>query len=171
MIQNNISFQQVEKSEFQYLLHYLLACSSSVTALYNFLPESGNTIRCWIINLFESSKLFIKNNLISSNRMIHFSFNLWSSPNNQAFLGIVSYWVDQNGCLQTALLGLKRFRGAYTGENQAEHFLEIICSWDILFQIGYFVLDNASNNDTAVFYIAKYLSSLNISFNATSCHL
>jgi len=59
----------------------------------------------------------------------------------------------------------------HTGENQAEHFLEIIHSWDILFQIGYFVLNNAFNNDTAVFYIAKYLSSLNISFNTTSHYL
>ena len=76
MIQNNISFQQVKKSEFQYLLHYLLACSSSATALCNSLPESGNTIHHWIINLFESSKLIIKNNLIPSNQMIHFSFDL-----------------------------------------------------------------------------------------------
>jgi len=76
MIQNNISFQQVEKSEFRYLLHYLLACSSSTTAICNSLPESGNTIRRWIINLFESSKLFIKNNLIPSNRIIYFSFDL-----------------------------------------------------------------------------------------------
>ena len=103
--------------------------------------------------------------------MIHFSFDLWSSPNNQAFLGIVGHWVDQNGCLQTAFLGLKWFHDTHTEENQAEHFLEIIHSWDILFQIGYFVLDNASNNDTAVFYIAKYLSSLNILFNATLHHL
>ena len=99
MIQNNISFQQVEKSEFRYLLCYLLACSSSTTAICNSLPESSNTIRHWIINLFESFKLFIKNNLISSNRMIHFSFDLWSSPNNRAFLSIVGHWVDQNGCL------------------------------------------------------------------------
>ena len=97
----------MEKSEFRYLLHYLLACSSSATALYNSLPESGNTIHRWIINLFESSKLIIKNNLIPSNQMIYFSFDLWSLPNNRVFLGIVGHWVDQNGCLQTALLGLK----------------------------------------------------------------
>ena len=89
----------MKKSEFRYLLYYLLAYSLSITTIYNFLLESSNTIYYWIINLFESSKLFIKNNLIPSNRMIHFSFDLWSLPNNQAFLGIVGHWVDQNGCL------------------------------------------------------------------------
>jgi len=53
---------------------------------------------------------------------IHFNFDLWSSPNHCALLGIVAHWVCLAGILQRTLLSLSRFRGRHTGENQTESF-------------------------------------------------
>ena len=171
MVQNNISFHQVEKPEFCNLLHYLLACSSSYIALSYSMPTSGNTVRQWILNYFYTSKSFTYDTLIPKNHMVHFSFDLWSSPNNRAFLGIVGHWVDTTGTLHSGLLGMKRFHGPHTGENQAVHFLDVIKDWNLFDNIGYFVLDNASNNDTAMASISENFHSLGKNFPFISHHL
>ena len=106
----------------------------------------------------------IKQNLASA-RMVHFTFDLWSSPNHRAFLGIVGHWVGADGKLHGTLLGLRRFHGSHTGINQAEHFWEVIKFYELETKIGYFTLDNASNNDTALVQIEAYLAERGIKFN------
>ena len=56
IIKNNISFRQVETSEFRYLLQYLVTCTSSPTAIFRSLPHSANTIKNWILDAFQISK-------------------------------------------------------------------------------------------------------------------
>jgi len=56
--------------------------------------------------------------------------------------------------------------GSHTGINQAEHFWEIIKFYKLEMKIGYFTLDNASNNDTALVQIAAYLAERGIKFNS-----
>ena len=65
--------------------------------------------------------------------------------------------MEQTLKLHSTGLGMKRFRGRHTGENQAKHFWDIIKTYQITEKIGYFTLDNASINDTALQHIAKYL--------------
>lgn len=60
---------------------------------------------------------------------------------------------------------MRRFRGRHTGENQAACFLEVVHPYRITEKIGYFTLDNASNNDTALQYIARHLKEQDISFD------
>ena len=66
---------------------------------------------------------------------------------------------------------MKRFHGPYTRENQASHFLEVIKDWNLFDNIGYFVLDNASNNDTAMASISEIFHSLGKDFPFISHHL
>lgn len=97
--------------------------------------------------------------------MVHFSFDLWSSPNHRAFLGIVAHWVDTAGNLHGLLLGLRRFHGAHTGSNQACHFWSVVEDFQITRKIGYFTLDNATNNDSALIEISTLLSNIGIAFD------
>jgi hypothetical protein len=48
------------------------------------------------------------------------------------------------------LLVIRQLRGAHSGENQAQIIIEVIEEYDLQDQIGYFVTDNATNNDTAI---------------------
>lgn len=96
---------------------------------------------------------------------IHFTFDLWTSPNHRAFLGVVAHWMDQGLRLHSTVLGLRRFRGRHTGENQAKHFWDIVKAYKITDKIGYFTLDNATNNDTALQHISQHLHDLGIDFN------
>jgi len=97
--------------------------------------------------------------------MVHFTLDLWTSPNHRALLGIVGHWVGDDGKLHGTLIGLRRFHGAHTGINQAPHFWEVIKFYELETKIVYLTLDNASNNDTALVQIAAYLAQRKIKFN------
>jgi hypothetical protein len=47
-------------------------------------------------------------------------------------------------------LAIRQLRGSHSGENQAEIIIEVIKDYDLGSRIGYFVTDNAYNNDTAI---------------------
>lgn len=96
---------------------------------------------------------------------IHFTFDMWTAPNHHAFLGAVAYWLDADYKLQSTVIGMRRLYGQHTGENQANCFFEIIKLDNIIDKIGYFTLDNASNNGTAMQFIAQKLEEHDISFN------
>ena len=86
-----------------------------------FLPSSGNTVNAWILWCFAISQQALKV-IPRGIPMVHFSFDLWSSPDHWAFLGVVGHWVPwgRGQEIQSALLGFKRFRGAHSGENQGK---------------------------------------------------
>jgi len=129
------------------------------------LPSSGNTIKNWIIDQFHWSQQDLTRLFTCSKSKIHFTFDLWTSPNYRAFLGIVTHWLDQNYKLQSTVIGMRRFYGQHTGENQANCFFNIIKPYEINDKIGYFTLDNASNNRTTMQHIAKQLMEEGISFD------
>ncbi|CEJ95185.1 hypothetical protein VHEMI10682 [[Torrubiella] hemipterigena] len=87
---------------------------------------------------------------------IHFSIDIWSSPNHRSFLAIVAHFVNlEKRQLQKALLALRELEGAHSGEAIAEAFLQVIDLYELRGKIGYFTLDNAYNNDTMIRAIAE----------------
>ncbi|KAG9377801.1 hypothetical protein A1F94_012204 [Pyrenophora tritici-repentis] len=67
-------------------------------------------------------------------------------------------WIDTTGMRRVTALGMRRIYGEHTGENLGSVVLELLEEYDISGdQIGYFMLDNASANDTAVEFILKDL--------------
>ncbi|KAF8533692.1 hypothetical protein BDD12DRAFT_898129 [Trichophaea hybrida] len=52
IIVNHIAFRQVESHAFRMVLFYLLACCADYRSLRIALPKSGNTIRSWIMTLY-----------------------------------------------------------------------------------------------------------------------
>ena len=129
------------------------------------LPSSGNTIKHWILDQFHRSQQDLTRSFTRDKSKIHFTFDIWTSPNNRAFLGAVAHWLDFNFKLQSTVIGMRRFYGQHTGENQANYFFEIIKPYNIMDKIGYFTLDNASNNGTTMQYIARKLQEYEIFFN------
>ena len=67
--------------------------------------------------------------------------------------------------LGSTVLGMRRFHGPHTGENAAKHFWDVISRYLMEQKIGYFTLDNASNNETALQQICSYLARMNLLFN------
>ncbi|KAF7444167.1 Dimer-Tnp-hAT domain containing protein [Pyrenophora tritici-repentis] len=136
----HIAFFQLENQYFRELLLFLNP------ALLNHLPKAAKTIRSWGGPLHHSRS------------RISISFDLWTSPNPYAILGVVAMWINTTGMRRVTALGMRRIYGEHTGENLGSVVLELLEEYDISGdQIGYFMLDNASANDTAVEFILKDL--------------
>ncbi|KAI1513835.1 Dimer-Tnp-hAT dimerization containing protein [Pyrenophora tritici-repentis] len=148
----HIAFFQLENQYFRELLLFLNP------ALLNHLPKAAKTIRSWVMNAFISKKQQLREDLHHSRSRISISFDLWTSPNPYAILGVVAMWIDTTGMRRVTALGMRRIYGEHTGENLGSVVLELLEEYDISGdQIGYFMLDNASANDTAVEFILKDL--------------
>ncbi|KJZ68079.1 hypothetical protein HIM_12529 [Hirsutella minnesotensis 3608] len=141
----HIAFFQLENQYFRELLFFLNP------ALLNHLPKAAKTLRGWVMDAFLTKKQRLKEDLQRSRSRISVSFDLWTSPNPYAILGVVAMWIDTTGKRRSTVLGMRRVHGEHSGENLGSAVLGLLKEYDIGGdQIGYFMLDNASSNDTAV---------------------
>jgi hypothetical protein len=88
--------------ESKVFLEFLLILYPSIESL---LPKK-DLLRQWIISLYQSRQLKIKTMLSKSQSQIHFSFDLWTSPNHLALLGIMAHFIDEHAQNQTVSLCL-----------------------------------------------------------------
>ena len=76
-----------------------------------------------------------------------------------SFVAVIGHYMSPQYKVETVLLGLRRLRGNHTGKIMAEAILKVIRKYELTGdQIGWFVLDNASSNDTCVREILKALN-------------
>ena len=61
------------------------------------LIPGKTTVRKWIIIAFQNRRGQLKGELQKAQSLVHFSFDLWTSPNHLALLGIVAHFVDEFG--------------------------------------------------------------------------
>jgi hypothetical protein len=105
---------------------------------------------------YDLHKAFVKRDLANAKSKIHTSFDLWTSGNHLALNGIVAHYLDNTFKSQTITLATPEQIGAHAGVDLAEGVTAVLKDFEITSEmIGYFVLDNASNNDTAIIAIAK----------------
>ena len=142
---DNVPFNKLESRYFRELMEY----ANSAIIESGSLP-THNTIREWIIRSFNGHKGVVTELLSRSLSKINVSFDAWSSRKFTSLLGLTVHFLDEEGKLRTFLLGLPQIEGRHTGENLAERVGEIINEFGFEDRIGYFVTDNADNNDTCL---------------------
>lgn len=86
---------------------------------------------------------------------IHLTIDLWTSPNNLAIIGIIAHYISDSGQLEHSVLALREVDGDHSGDNQSLCVLEVIVEYGIASKLGFFVMDNASNNDTLIMGLSK----------------
>jgi hypothetical protein len=126
-------------------------------ALDKYLVISGDTIRRWIMKEFVRQRSEIKKELATARTRIHVSFDLWTSPNSKGLIGVIFHYLDKNLKACSLLVGMKRLKGAHTGENIAEVVIPILKAMEVKDRLGFFMGDNAGPNDTAVRAILRQL--------------
>jgi len=149
VVYDNIAFRKVESERFYKLLTYL---NSRVQ-----LP-SANQLRQWIVLEYQAMKHIILEQLHQSQGQIHLSFDLWTSRNLMALNGVVAHFVTCEGASKTLLLALPEQDDDHIGINIADTVAEVIEEFRISSRLGYFVLDNAGNNDTCIRQLATRYS-------------
>jgi len=140
----NIPFTRIEHPLFRQLL-----CLLNKDLLQELLPHSGDTVKAWMKTEFEAQKEILKNELARSPYKKHLTFDLWTSPNQYALLGITVHFVDHSQ-LQFRLLASKRIFGSHGGENLGPVLLSVIEDFAFSETIGYWTADNADSGDSAV---------------------
>jgi len=113
--------------------------------------EVAINARATISKLIEQSytvhRDILKSKLQNSLSKIHFSIDMWTSPNHRSFQAIVAHFVEaETRQLRKALLALPELP-SHGGEDQAVAFLHVAESYDILDKIGYICGDNHGSND------------------------
>ena len=150
IIYDNISFHKIESPRFHDLLNY----TNSATATAECLP-THTTTRNMVIMEFEKHKGIITELLRGAMGQIHMSFDLWTSRNMIALIGIVVHFLDADNRLRTFLLALPQQLGSHRGVNLAETVKDVLVEYGLEDKLGYFVADNAENNDTCLSELAE----------------
>jgi hypothetical protein len=138
----SLPFRLVECPEFRALLAYIN------NDIDTWLPDTHETIRKWIMRQYEDQKDKVKQRIQSAKSRIHISCDLWTSPNSLAILGVVGHYVTEDGQLEHHILALKDIDSEHDGSHLAAAILEVVDGWGFASKLGYFVMDNAGNNDT-----------------------
>jgi hypothetical protein len=117
---------------------------------------------------FDYLRLIVVKELSLARSKIHLSFDGWTTKGDKrGFLSIVAHYVTGDGKLRDLPIALPQLTGAHSGERMAGVVLEILQKFDIdTLKVGYFVLNNASNNDSTILAISL---KPGWSFNAIHC--
>ena len=151
IIQDDIPFDVVNSPFFRDLL---IATNDTL----NGLIPSDTAIHNWILKNFNSFKGIVTEKLATTQGQIHMSFDMWTSCNQLCLCGIVVHFNDANGKMFNFLLSIPEVLGRHSGANIADTVVDIIHEYNIQSRVGYFVTDNAGNNDTALDAIAAELN-------------
>jgi type IV pilus biogenesis protein CpaD/CtpE len=111
----------------------------------------------FVMRLYEHLQPIVKAALSTALSKIHISFDGWTTKGGKrGFLGVVAHYVNSDGEVIDLPIALPQLTGAHSGEKIAEVVSKLLQQFGIdQHMIGYFVLDNASNNDTAVLALAR----------------
>jgi hypothetical protein len=141
----------------------------------NALPESSTTVGTWIHELFEYFEPEIIKEVRTAKSKISISFDGWGSKREKlSVIGVVIHMINQKDKNVTRLIGLPELLGhGKTGVGEYFYSLRVFLILIILLDqcavilplltrfgitlsnLGYFVLDNASNNDTTLQELGK----------------
>ncbi|KAI1522813.1 Dimer-Tnp-hAT domain containing protein, partial [Pyrenophora tritici-repentis] len=128
------------------------------------LWTSHVSVSQYVARLYKHLKPRVILQLSQALSKVHLSFDGWTTKGGKrGFLGVVAHFVDSRGDLQDLPIALPQLTGAHSGERMAEVVIKTLQDFKITSQsIGYFVLDNAPNNDSTVAILAQEYG-----FNAT----
>ena len=151
IVDTNQSFTVAEHERLRAIFEYLNP-AVRVTGAH----ISDTTVRALIKSEFENHKICVIETLQKSPGLIHVAFDGWRASNRHSLNGVACFFRDENGKPHKIVLGLPE-TSRHTGTNIAKEVLEIFEVFGIKDKIGYFTLDNASNNDSALDTIGQEL--------------
>jgi hypothetical protein len=144
----NLSFRLSEHVGLHELFDYLNPLVRETSA-----NLTHKTFRAKVIHEFNTYKAHVTDTLLRSPSKVHIAFDGWTSRNRHSFFSINAFFLDDETFQpRKILLGLPNVAMAHTGENICAAVTKVLEEFELVQhnKLGYFVLDNASNNDKAV---------------------
>ncbi|KJZ69742.1 hypothetical protein HIM_10853 [Hirsutella minnesotensis 3608] len=146
IVESNLSFREPENTRLRAIFEYLNPFVASADA-----HISHDTVRKRAVAEFEKHKGKVIEVLRRSPGLIHISFDGWGSQNKHALYGVACFFRNEDGKSRKLILGVPELTVRHSGANIGHEIIEILESYEIPDEkMGYFTLDNAPNNDTAM---------------------
>ena len=99
----------------------------------------------------------VVNALLSVISKIHVSFDGWTiKGGKRGFFRVVAHFANAARIIRDLPIDLPKLAGAHTSEAIAKAISMTLSAYGVTSnRVGYFVLDNAANNDTAIAALAR----------------
>jgi len=153
LVESNLPFTMANNPALEAVFHYVNPQVSIQRAMPN--PQA---VKKQILGDFHKYKSRVVAALAQSPGQVHIAFDGWTSRNRHGFFAINAQYLDAESFEPNkVLLNLPHVQGNHTGVNIAAQVEEVLQEFGLVAnpsQLGYFTVDNASNNDTALAELA-----------------
>jgi len=128
VVNHNLPHTIVEWPEF-----HLLMKLSNYTLVERGGPmkNSRYSVRELLGKTYEVHKDVIKQKLAESLSKIHFTTDVWTSPNKTHYQSITAHFVDKLGRLQKATLAMREHKDSHGADEQANEFRRVLDEYEI----------------------------------------
>ena len=140
----SLPFAHIEHPAFRDFLRYICPAADE------FLPRSGDTVKSDLQWGYDNKKELVKRAMQNALSSIHIIPDNWTSPNCLGVIGFTVQFVTEDHGLQSLVVRIKELEGQHSGENMAEAIMEFIRKNGIASNVGYLMMDNASNMNTMI---------------------
>jgi hypothetical protein len=150
LVDNNHALREFETPAFREMIAY--ANPEAAEALW----VSHRSISAFVMRLYRHLEPLVVADLSQAASKIHISFDGWTTKGGKrGFFGVVAHYADTFGNLRDLPIALPQLTGAHTGERIAEVVYKTLQQFQVdSSKVGYFVLDNAYANDSAIAKLA-----------------
>jgi hypothetical protein len=151
LVENNHPLREFETPAFK----ALIAAANPEAAVS--LWSSHVSVTRYVMRLYDAIWPAVVTSLSQSLSKIHISFDGWTTKGGKrGFLGLVAHFVAHTGNLIDLPIALPQLMGPHSGDNIAQIVLSVLKDFGVsASQVGYFVLDNATNNNAAIATISR----------------
>jgi hypothetical protein len=146
LVNNNHPLREFTTPAFSAMIDF--ANPEAETALW----ASHTSVSTFVMRLFSFMQPHVIKVLSTAISKVHISFDEWTTKGGKCgFFGVVAHFSDATSMIRDLPIDLPQLGGAHTGERIAEIINSTLTTYCITpLKLGYFVLDNAASNDTAV---------------------
>ncbi|CAI7804983.1 unnamed protein product [Closterium sp. NIES-54] len=125
--------------------------AASVPCL-NFIPSRWTVSRDTVVYATAALQSAIAEMLAKEGELgckVSITIDMWTAPNNKAWLVVTGHWIDENFQLRTMVLKFHEMLGRHGGREMVQVVEETIVQWGLEGRCLGFTTDNASSNIAA----------------------
>lgn len=82
-----------------------------------------------ILELYDVNKTKLKDLLLSNDSKFSYTSDIWSSPNQEAYMCITAHYIDKEWVLHDHVIAFRHLLGSHTGEALAGMFLKVLVNF------------------------------------------
>ena len=112
--------------------------------------QSADTLKRDIMKSFSTVREGVKKEVIRNNSMFSLTTDLWTSPNNIAFMAVTIHYINEDWKIVSIILDFVAFSGAHEGLKISEAIRCIADEFGLKGRILSLCCDNATNNDVMI---------------------